>query len=149
MAGSAGCACLQARIVRDAAVAAGAPPGIISWIESPSLPVSQALMSAREISLILATGGPGMVRAAYSSGNPAVGVGAGNTPAIIDESADVQSAVSSVLLSKTFDNGKWGWGGARGGSFLGRCGWLLFAPLSRSALSVACLLAPCRCYLRL
>ncbi|GAB4813245.1 hypothetical protein N2152v2_000291 [Parachlorella kessleri] len=94
-----------ARIVRDAAVAAGAPEGIVAWIEHPSLPVSQALMSAPEISLVLATGGPAMVRAAYSSGHPALGVGAGNTPAVIDETADVQVAVSSVLISKTFDNG--------------------------------------------
>ncbi|PNW71110.1 hypothetical protein CHLRE_17g746997v5 [Chlamydomonas reinhardtii] len=94
-----------ARIVRDAAVAAGAPPNIISWVETPSLPVSQALMQATEINLILATGGPAMVRAAYSSGNPSLGVGAGNTPALIDETADVAMAVSSILLSKTFDNG--------------------------------------------
>ncbi|KXZ52653.1 hypothetical protein GPECTOR_9g698 [Gonium pectorale] len=94
-----------ARIVRDAAVAAGAPEEIISWVETPSLPVSQALMQAPEISLILATGGPAMVRAAYSSGNPSLGVGAGNTPALIDETADVQMAVSSIMLSKTFDNG--------------------------------------------
>ncbi|PNH07040.1 Aldehyde-alcohol dehydrogenase [Tetrabaena socialis] len=94
-----------AKIVHDAAVAAGAPEGIISWIENPSLPVSQALMQAPEISLILATGGPAMVRAAYSSGHPSLGVGAGNTPALIDETADVQMAVSSILLSKTFDNG--------------------------------------------
>ncbi|GFR45832.1 hypothetical protein Agub_g7196 [Astrephomene gubernaculifera] len=94
-----------AKIVRDAAVAAGAPTDIISWVETPSLPVSQALMQAPEISLILATGGPAMVRAAYSSGHPSLGVGAGNTPALIDETADVQMAVSSILLSKTFDNG--------------------------------------------
>ncbi len=89
--------------MRDAAVAAGAPPGVISWIDSPSLPVSQALMSAPEVSLILATGGPAMVRAAYSSGHPALGVGAGNTPAVIDGTASVEMAVSSVLVSKTFD----------------------------------------------
>lgn len=94
-----------AKIVHDAAVAAGAPQDIISWVENPSLPVSNALMQAREISLILATGGPAMVRAAYSSGHPSVGVGAGNTPAVIDETASVQMAVSSILLSKTFDNG--------------------------------------------
>jgi acetaldehyde dehydrogenase / alcohol dehydrogenase len=94
-----------ARIVRDAAVAAGAPADIVSWVETPSLPVSQALMQAPEVSLILATGGPAMVRAAYSSGHPSVGVGAGNTPAVIDETANIQMSVSSVLLSKTFDNG--------------------------------------------
>ncbi|KAG2483733.1 hypothetical protein HYH03_017451 [Edaphochlamys debaryana] len=94
-----------ARIVHDAAVAAGAPQDIIAWIDSPSLPVSQALMVAPEISLILATGGPAMVRAAYSSGHPSLGVGAGNTPALIDETAEVQMAVSSIMLSKTFDNG--------------------------------------------
>lgn len=85
--------------------ASGAPKDIISWIETPSLPVSQALMQAPEISLILATGGPAMVRAAYSSGHPSLGVGAGNTPALIDETADVKMAVSSIMLSKTFDNG--------------------------------------------
>ncbi|GAX80319.1 hypothetical protein CEUSTIGMA_g7757.t1 [Chlamydomonas eustigma] len=86
-------------------VAAGAPPGIISWVDHPSMVVSQALMQAPEISLILATGGPAMVKAAYSSGHPSVGVGAGNTPAVIDETANIQMAVSSILLSKTFDNG--------------------------------------------
>lgn len=99
------CTIEAARIVRDAAVEAGAPPDIISWIEDPSLLVSQALMQAPQVALILATGGPAMVRAAYSSGNPAVGVGAGNTPAVIDATADVQQAVSSILISKTFDNG--------------------------------------------
>lgn len=94
-----------AKIVADAAVKAGAPDGIISWIDTPSLPVSQALMQAPEISLILATGGPAMVRAAYSSGHPSLGVGAGNTPALIDETASIPMAVSSILLSKTFDNG--------------------------------------------
>jgi acyl-CoA reductase-like NAD-dependent aldehyde dehydrogenase len=84
---------------------AGAPEDIISFIETPSLPVSQALMQAPEISLILATGGPAMVRAAYSSGHPSLGVGAGNTPALIDDTADIQMAVSSIMLSKTFDNG--------------------------------------------
>ncbi|GIL64204.1 hypothetical protein Vafri_18176 [Volvox africanus] len=94
-----------AKIVRDAAIAAGAPSDIISWVETPSLPVSQALMQAPEVSLILATGGPAMVRAAYSSGHPSLGVGAGNTPALIDETADIKMAVSSIMLSKTFDNG--------------------------------------------
>ena len=92
-----------AKIVYEAAVAAGAPEGIISWIDVPNLDMTNLLM--KEVDLILATGGPGMVRAAYSSGKPAIGVGAGNTPAIIDESADIQLAVNSVIHSKTFDNG--------------------------------------------
>ena len=92
-----------ARIVLEAAVKAGAPEGIIGWIDEPSVELSQAVMSSSDI--ILATGGPGMVRAAYSSGRPAIGVGAGNTPAIIDETAHLKMAVSSILLSKTFDNG--------------------------------------------
>lgn len=92
-----------ARIVLDAAVKAGAPEGIIGWIDEPSVELSQTVM--KESDLILATGGPGMVRAAYSSGKPAIGVGAGNTPAIIDETAHIKMAVNSILLSKTFDNG--------------------------------------------
>ena len=92
-----------AKIVLEAAVAAGAPEGIISWIDTPTLELSNQVM--READLILATGGPGMVKAAYSSGKPAVGVGAGNVPAIIDETADIKLAVSSVIHSKTFDNG--------------------------------------------
>ncbi len=92
-----------AKTVYEAAVAAGAPEGIISWIDVPNLDMTNLLM--KEVDLILATGGPGMVRAAYSSGKPAIGVGAGNTPAIIDESADIQLAVNSVIHSKTFDNG--------------------------------------------
>ena len=92
-----------AKIVLDAAVAAGAPKNIIGWIDVPSLDLTNMIM--RESDCILATGGPGMVKAAYSSGTPAVGVGAGNTPAIIDKSADIQMAVSSIILSKTFDNG--------------------------------------------
>ncbi|GBG00655.1 hypothetical protein Rsub_13389, partial [Raphidocelis subcapitata] len=99
------CTIAAARIVAEAAEAAGAPPGIVSWIENPSMIMSQALMKAPEVSLILATGGPAMVRSAYSSGHPSVGVGAGNTPAVIDETANVNLAVSSILLSKTFDNG--------------------------------------------
>lgn len=99
------CTIAAAKIVADAAEAAGCPPGVISWIENPSLPVTSAVMQAQEVALVLATGGPSMVRAAYSSGHPALGVGAGNTPAVIDETADVQNAVSSILLSKTFDNG--------------------------------------------
>ena len=92
-----------ARIVLEAAVAAGAPENIISWIDVPSLEMTNLLM--RECDCTLATGGPGMVRAAYSSGKPALGVGAGNVPAIIDDSADILLAVNSVIHSKTFDNG--------------------------------------------
>ncbi|MDO5381473.1 MAG: bifunctional acetaldehyde-CoA/alcohol dehydrogenase [Eubacteriales bacterium] len=92
-----------ARIVLDAAVKAGAPEGIIGWIDVPSLEMTNLLM--KEADIILATGGPGMVKAAYSSGKPALGVGAGNTPAIIDETADITLAVNSIIHSKTFDNG--------------------------------------------
>ncbi len=92
-----------AKIVLEAAVAAGAPEGIISWIDVPSLEMTNIVM--KEADIILATGGPGMVKAAYSSGKPAVGVGAGNTPAIIDDTADVILAVNSIIHSKTFDNG--------------------------------------------
>ena len=98
-----GCTIEAARIVLDAAAKAGAPENIIGWIEEPSVELSAALM--KEADIILATGGPQMVRAAYSSGKPAIGVGAGNTPAIFDESCDVRLAVSSVIHSKTFDNG--------------------------------------------
>jgi acetaldehyde dehydrogenase/alcohol dehydrogenase len=99
------CTAEAARIIHDAAVAAGAPAGLIGCIGKPTIELSQRLMQHPKINLILATGGPGMVHAAYSSGKPAIGVGAGNTPAIIDEIADVRMAVSSVLMSKTFDNG--------------------------------------------
>ena len=92
-----------AKIVLDAAVKAGAPEDIIAWIDIPSLDMTNTLM--KEADIILATGGPGMVKAAYSSGKPALGVGAGNTPAIIDESADIVLAVNSIIHSKTFDNG--------------------------------------------
>ena len=92
-----------AKLVLEAAVAAGAPEGIIDWIDVPSLDMTNTLM--KEADIILATGGPGMVKAAYSSGKPALGVGAGNTPAIIDESADILLAVNSIIHSKTFDNG--------------------------------------------
>ncbi len=92
-----------ARIVLEAAVAAGAPEGIISWIDVPSLEMTNMVM--KECDCTLATGGPGMVTAAYSSGKPALGVGAGNVPAIIDESADILLAVNSIIHSKTFDNG--------------------------------------------
>lgn len=94
-----------AKIILDAAVAAGAPEGIIGWIATPSMEMTNRLMSHPGINLILATGGPGMVKAAYSSGIPAIGVGVGNTPALIDETADVRMAVSSIIMSKTFDNG--------------------------------------------
>ncbi len=92
-----------AKVIYEAAVAAGAPEGIISWIDIPNLEMTNLLM--KEADTILATGGPGMVKAAYSSGKPAIGVGAGNTPAIIDESADILVAVNSIIHSKTFDNG--------------------------------------------
>ena len=92
-----------AKVVLEAAVAAGAPEGIIGWIDSPSLEMTNTVM--KEADIILATGGPGMVKSAYSSGKPAIGVGAGNTPAIIDSSADILLAVNSVIHSKTFDNG--------------------------------------------
>ena len=92
-----------AKVVLEAAVAAGAPKGIISWIDVPSLEMTNLVM--KEADIILATGGPGMVKAAYSSGKPALGVGAGNTPAIIDETADILLAVNSIIHSKTFDNG--------------------------------------------
>ena len=94
-----------ARIVLEAAVKAGAPEDIIGWIENPTVALSGHLMSHPDISLILATGGPGMVKAAYSSGTPAVGVGPGNTPVVMGETCDIKMAVSSVLQSKTFDNG--------------------------------------------
>ena len=92
-----------ARTVLEAAVAAGAPEDIIAWIDKPSLEMTNFIM--KEADLILATGGPGMVHAAYSSGKPAIGVGAGNTPAVIDTSADITLAVNSIIHSKTFDNG--------------------------------------------
>ncbi len=92
-----------AKIVLEAAVKAGAPEGIISWIDVPSLELTNVLMQSADI--ILATGGPGMVKAAYSSGKPALGVGPGNTPAVIDETADIVLAVNSIIHSKTFDNG--------------------------------------------
>lgn len=94
-----------AKIVLRAAIAAGAPADLIGWIDEPSVELSNALMHHPDINLILATGGPGMVKAAYSSGKPAIGVGAGNTPVVIDETADIKRAVASVLMSKTFDNG--------------------------------------------
>ena len=97
------CTIAAAKVVLEAAVAAGAPEGIIGWIDEPSLELTNTIMSESDI--ILATGGPGMVKSAYSSGKPALGVGAGNTPVIIDESADIKQAVNSIITSKTFDNG--------------------------------------------
>lgn len=97
------CTIAAAKVVLEAAVAAGAPEGIIGWIDEPSLEMTNEVM--READIILATGGPGMVKAAYSSGKPALGVGAGNTPVIIDETADIKVAVHSIIHSKTFDNG--------------------------------------------
>ncbi|MGK7948863.1 MAG: bifunctional acetaldehyde-CoA/alcohol dehydrogenase [Xenococcaceae cyanobacterium] len=99
------CTIAAAKTILDAAVAAGAPEDIIGWIDEPSVELSKALMQHPNMNLILATGGPGMVKAAYSSGKPSLGVGAGNTPAVIDETAEIKLAVSSILLSKTFDNG--------------------------------------------
>ena len=99
------CTCVAARLVLDAAVAAGAPEDIIGWIDTPTIELSNHLMRHPEVKLILATGGPSMVHAAYSSGTPAIGVGAGNTPVVIDETADQTRAVASILMSKTFDNG--------------------------------------------
>ena len=97
------CTIETARILLEEAVKAGAPEDIIAWIDEPSILRTQFLM--QESDLILATGGPGMVKSAYSSGTPAIGVGPGNTPAVMDETADIEMAVSSVLMSKTFDNG--------------------------------------------
>ncbi len=94
-----------AKVILDAAVEAGAPKDIIGWIDAPSMEMSDALLHHPNIACILATGGPGMVKAAYSSGKPALGVGPGNACAVIDETADIQMAVSSILMSKTFDNG--------------------------------------------
>ncbi len=94
-----------AQIILDAAVKAGAPEGIIAYVEEPSIEKTDYLMKSPLINIILATGGPGMVKAAYSSGKPAIGVGAGNTPALIDSSANIKIAVSSILMSKTFDHG--------------------------------------------
>ncbi len=99
------CTIEAAKIVLEAAVKAGAPKDIIGWIDVPSIELSGQLMKHKKIACILATGGPGMVNAAYSSGNPAVGVGPGNTSVVIDETADIKMAVSSILMSKTFDNG--------------------------------------------
>ena len=97
------CTIAAAKLVLDAAVKAGAPEGIIGWVDVPSIELTNMVM--RDVDIILATGGPGMVKAAYSSGKPALGVGAGNTPVVIDDTADVLLAVNSIIHSKTFDNG--------------------------------------------
>ena len=97
------CTIAAAKLVLDAAVKAGAPEGIIGWVDKPSIELTNMVM--RDVDIILATGGPGMVKAAYSSGKPALGVGAGNTPVIIDDTADIKLAVNSIIHSKTFDNG--------------------------------------------
>ena len=99
------CTVETARLMLEEAVKAGAPENIIGWIENPTINMTQLLMAHPKVDVILATGGPGMVKAAYSSGKPALGVGAGNAPAVIDETADIEMAVSSILMSKTFDNG--------------------------------------------
>ncbi len=102
---AAGCCAETARICYEAALGADAPDDCIQWIESPDRELTQALMRHKDIALILATGGPGLVKAAYSSGTPALGVGPGNVPVFIDESADIPFAVENIILSKTFDNG--------------------------------------------
>ncbi|MEG2788262.1 MAG: bifunctional acetaldehyde-CoA/alcohol dehydrogenase [Romboutsia sp.] len=99
------CSVEAAKILRDAAVEAGAPENCVQWIEIPSLEASSALMKNNGVALILATGGPGMVKSAYSSGKPALGVGAGNVPCFIEKTADIKQAVNDLILSKTFDNG--------------------------------------------
>ncbi|SFG61044.1 bifunctional acetaldehyde-CoA/alcohol dehydrogenase [Sporolactobacillus nakayamae] len=99
------CSSEAARIVRDAAILAGAPKNCIQWIEAPSLDATQALMHHPGVSLILATGGSGMVKSAYSSGKPAIGVGPGNVPAYVEKTADIKQAVNDLILSKTFDHG--------------------------------------------
>lgn len=99
------CTAYTVKVMLEEAVKAGAPENILACIENPTITMTQMLMSHPKIAVILATGGPGMVKSAYSSGKPALGVGAGNTPVVIDETADVEEAVSSILLSKTFDNG--------------------------------------------
>ena len=99
------CSSEAARILRDAAIEAGAPADCIQWVENPSVEATNSLMKHPGVSLILATGGPGMVKAAYSSGKPALGVGAGNVPCFIEKSADIKQAVNDLILSKSFDNG--------------------------------------------
>ena len=99
------CTLRAAEVMRDAAVKAGAPEGVISCITTPTMAATNELMHCKEVALIIATGGPGMVKAAYSAGKPAIGVGAGNSPAYIERTADVKAAVDAIIASKTFDNG--------------------------------------------
>lgn len=99
------CTLRAAEVMRDAAIDAGAPEGIISCIATPTMAATNELMHSKEVALIIATGGPGMVKAAYSAGKPAIGVGAGNSPAYIERTADVKAAVDAIIASKTFDNG--------------------------------------------
>ncbi len=91
--------------MRDAAIEAGAPENIISSVTIPTIGATNELMKSKEVAIIIATGGPGMVKAAYSSGTPAIGVGAGNSPAYIERTANVEKAVKNIIASKTFDNG--------------------------------------------
>ena len=95
----------QQKLLRDAAIKAGAPENCIQWVESPSFEATQALNETSKVSLILATGGSGMVKSAYSSGKPAFGVGPGNVPCYIEKTANIKRAVNDLILSKTFDNG--------------------------------------------
>lgn len=99
------CTLRAAEVMRDAAINAGAPEGVISCITTPTMAATNELMHSKEVALIIATGGPGMVKAAYSAGKPAIGVGAGNSPAYIERTADVKAAVDAIIASKTFDNG--------------------------------------------
>ena len=99
------CSSESARVVRDAAIKAGAPANCIQWIETPSLDATRLLMNHDKVSLILATGGSGMVKSAYSSGKPALGVGPGNVPCYIEKTANIKRSVTDLILSKTFDNG--------------------------------------------
>ena len=99
------CTLKAAEVMRDAALKAGAPEGVISCITTPTMAATNELMHCKEVALIIATGGPGMVKAAYSAGKPAIGVGAGNSPAYIERTADVKAAVDAIIASKTFDNG--------------------------------------------
>lgn len=99
------CTLKAAEVMREAAIKAGAPEGIIGCVSMPTMAATNELMHCKEVALIIATGGPGMVKAAYSAGKPAIGVGAGNSPAYIERSADVKAAVDAIMASKTFDNG--------------------------------------------
>ncbi|MDZ5035514.1 aldehyde dehydrogenase family protein, partial [Clostridium perfringens] len=99
------CTIKAAKLMKDAAIEAGAPEDIIGCISIPTIGATNELMKSKEVAIIIATGGPGMVKAAYSSGKPALGVGAGNSPAYIERSANVEKAVRNIIASKTFDNG--------------------------------------------